>query len=325
MASGSLPYPFITKRGTLDAFKTVSTSDYASFDYGDVISGCYPLTASLSSDHLQANSTRPRIEALRNTFNYYCPVSPHYVYSSSLGDKSTQEMRLLSIPSIFYGSSLRKGTVSCKFYVTGTLVAELQDEQKNGNMVQVGPVGSLGSGSIAGVALYREGFLVLTGSWSLHPSYTDYFDVTDAATLYSPTWRNFFTTGSSASPDTFVPSSSFGFDFEGTQRIPTLAVLCHADKGEMNHSNNPTYQKYGQDDMIPFSSSLAFRERDNIEIRNLVNVDYVEEEPPFEKMTYITKIGLFDEEKNLIGFAKLATPVRKREIDSYTFKLKLDI
>ena len=44
----------------------------------------------------------------------------------------------------------------------------------------------------------------------------------------------------------------------------------------------------------------------------------------FEKQVYISKIGLYDKDRNLIGIAKLATPVRKREIDSYTFKLKLD-
>jgi hypothetical protein len=36
-------------------------------------------------------------------------------------------------------------------------------------------------------------------------------------------------------------------------------------------------------------------------------------------------VGIFDEDKNLIGVAKLANPVMKKEIDEYTFKLKLDL
>ena len=40
--------------------------------------------------------------------------------------------------------------------------------------------------------------------------------------------------------------------------------------------------------------------------------------------TYISKIGIYDKDKNLIGVAKLATPVRKTESRSYTFKMKLD-
>ena len=34
---------------------------------------------------------------------------------------------------------------------------------------------------------------------------------------------------------------------------------------------------------------------------------------------------IYDKDKNLIGIAKMATPVRKTESDQYTFKLKLDI
>ena len=45
----------------------------------------------------------------------------------------------------------------------------------------------------------------------------------------------------------------------------------------------------------------------------------------FQKQTYISRVAIYDEDKNLIAIAKLATPVRKRETDSYTFKLKLDI
>ena len=64
--------------------------------------------------------------------NYYKNISEHYTYSSSLGNKATQEICVLDIPSIFYGKSIRKGSISCKWYVTGTLIAELSDYKKNG-------------------------------------------------------------------------------------------------------------------------------------------------------------------------------------------------
>lgn len=323
--SGSLAYPFITKDGTLNAFKTVSTETYADFAYGDIITGSYPYSASISSDPFVANSARPMLDALQNTLNFYKYLTPHYAYTSDFGDKSTQALRLISIPSIFYGSEIEKGTVSCKFYLTGTLIAELNDKNKNGNLIQVGPSGSNNSGSIAGQVLYKEGFVVLTGSWNLHDSYTDSFDVSAPGSPRAPQWIDFFTTGSDASPSTLVPSSSFSFTFNGTQYIPTLTMLCHADKGELNHSNNPTYVEFGQGSKLPYSSSFEYNERDNVDIKSLVKVPYTEEEPKFEKITYISRVGIFDEERNLIGVAKLATPVRKKEVDSYTIKLKLDI
>ena len=74
----------------------------------------------------------------------------------------------LSIPSIFFGSQIKPGSLSLKWYYTGSLAAELKDEKENGELIQVGPYGSVGSGSVAGVALYDEGFLLLTGSWEIN-------------------------------------------------------------------------------------------------------------------------------------------------------------
>jgi hypothetical protein len=43
------------------------------------------------------------------------------------------------------------------------------------------------------------------------------------------------------------------------------------------------------------------------------------------KTTYITKIGIYDDKKKLIGVASVAKPVKKTEDRDLTFKLKLDI
>ena len=63
----------------------------------------------------------------------------------------------------------------------------------------------------------------------------------------------------------------------------------------------------------------------NYSIKNIVYSQFADEKPKFKKTVYISKIGLYDENKNLVGVAKLATPVRKTEDHQYTFKLKLDI
>ena len=101
--------------------------------------------------------------------------------------------------------------------------------------------------------------------------------------------------------------------------------MCSSDLGELNHSNNKTYLKYGQTDKVPVTSSTEYIERSDVEIKNIVPANYKDEQPKFEKITYISKIGIYDEEKNLIAIAKLATPVRKKINDSYLFKIKLDM
>ena len=101
-------------------------------------------------------------------------------------------------------------------------------------------------------------------------------------------------------------------------------MLAQASKGEFNHSNNPTYIEYGQS-TTPFTSSYSYIEKNQIEIKNIVNSTYNEVEPTFEKTVYISKVGIYDKDKNLIGIAKLATPARKRESESMTVKIKLDL
>jgi hypothetical protein len=247
--SDSLIYPFVTKQGSRTAFKTISTSGFNEFQFGDTITGSYPLSASVSRDYLDGGTVdvlgttvnKPKLFALKNTLNYYKHLSRHYEYTSSYfgWDKGQQNMSLVSVPSIFYGSSIKKGTVSLKFYVTGTLAAECRDERRNGELIQTGPAGSTGSGSIAGVVLYNEGFILLTGSWDVS-SHTEDYVVGGGSTTAK--WIYFGTTGSY--PTHNVPSSSFDMSFQGTNYVPVLTMLAHAPKGQLNYSSNPTYIDY---------------------------------------------------------------------------------
>jgi hypothetical protein len=316
------PYPFSPKDSSLGALKTVSKSQYVSSNYGTVFSGSdYAYSASITPELLISNHDDIKIKALKNTLNNYTALSNHYTYSSSLGDKSKQKMKLVSVPSIFYGSSIKKGSVSCKWYLTGTLIAELKDIKRNGELIQVGPSGSNGSGSCAGVILYNEGFVLLTGSWSLHNSYTDTFEAD--LTYYPPSWRYFLNTGSNGAY--LTPSSSFDFEFEGVNYIQTLTMMAHAEKGELNHSNNPTYVKRDTSLLNTITSSNFLIENPDKQVKNILKTNYDEVDPKLEKIVYISQIGIYDENKNLIAIAKMANPVRKRQNDNYVFKMKIDI
>tara|TARA_R110000824_G_scaffold30481_5_gene100310 strand:+ start:496 stop:1689 length:1194 start_codon:yes stop_codon:yes gene_type:complete len=330
-------YPFITKDGTLSAFKTVSTTqfwDSSQFTYGSVISGNYPLTATISSYRypgytgdmpIPTSSTayRPHLEALQNTLNYYVKNSIHHQYSASLGEyvwnKASQEVRLISIPSIFFGSSIKKGSVNLKFMYSGSLIGELKDEGRTGDLIQVGPEGSTGSGSVAGVVLYNEGFLVLTGSWDMSGgTITDEYLLTGDA--LTPQWKYFAHTGSSAQ----LTGSSFYLTYEGTRFIPTMTMFAHAKKGHLNHSNNPTFIAYDENKTNE-SGTFLWAQPEESSVKNVVKSVYDNVTASFQRETYISKIGIYDEKRNLIGVAKLAKPLRKTEDREFTFKIKLDI
>ena len=51
-----LVYPFIVKNGSLLSFKTISTTDFnADFQYGDTITGSYPLSASITRNYFSSS------------------------------------------------------------------------------------------------------------------------------------------------------------------------------------------------------------------------------------------------------------------------------
>jgi len=363
----SMVFPFTTKSGNLTSFKTVSTSTFQRHSFGDIMTGSYPLSSSIAVEYHNAKSdeytgcidSRPHIKALRNTIDYYSYMSPHFSWISSAGahgtwDKSTDQMALVTVPSIFYGSSIKKGTVDLKFYITGSLIGRLQDSRQNGELIQVLP-DDVNKGKVAGVVLYNEGFMCLTGSWNLHASYTDYYrSCPDCATAMDPDHTTAFNpvaeapkwiywgtqgnatdktcnvaalgVGTEGQPSvTLCPKSTWTVEFKGTNYVPVLTMLAHAKKGELNHSNNPTYVDFGQDDNVAITGQRTeYFEKRKKTLTNIVKSYYTNTSASYAKTTYISKVGIYDEDKNLIAIAKVATPVKKTEDREYTFKIKLD-
>jgi hypothetical protein len=332
-APSQLVYPFIVKNGTLASFRSISTASFdLDYGYGDTITGSYPISASISRElFLETSTTRDtgsnKILALKNTLNYYTPVSRHYEYSSSLQNKAFQAVNMINIPSIFYGSSVDKGSVDLRFYLTGTLIGRLRDENKNGELIQVGPYGSTGSGSVAGVILYNEGLLLLTGSWSLEDNGLDY---TNTNTATKSSWLYYAVgaqDGIPAETNTALSrlSASYSLEFDGTNYVPVVTMLAHAPRGQLNYSNNPTYLDLSAGSKFVFhSSSMSYAENSAQKIKNTVSSSYTFPTGTYKPQTFISKVGVYDENKNLIAIAKVATPVKKTEDRDLTFKLKLD-
>ena len=325
--TGQLIRPFLVKNGSLMSFKTISTTSFnEDFDPGDTLYGSYAMSASITRDYFSSSvalgESRARLESLRNTTNFYKINSQHYAYSSDLGDgwdKQTQKLNLISIPSIFFGSQIKKGSLELNFYVSGTLIGTLKDERQNGELIQTGPESSNGSGSVAGVALYNEGFLMLTGSWALDSHHTENYNGDGAV---SPSWL-YYAVGAQDGKTIANQESAYSLDFRGTTKTQVMTMFANAPKGMINHSNNPTYTKYGQASQI--TGSNYYIEDPSAEIQNTISSSFHDEEPSFKKETHISKIGIYDDNMNLLAIAKVATPVRKTEERDLTFKLKLDI
>jgi len=174
--------------------------------------------------------------------------------------------------------------------------------------------------------MYKEGFVLLTGSWGL----CEPISLRSGSANASGSWLYF---GAGALDgivqQTGIVSSSFSsasFDmrFKGTSDTQVLTMFTHARKGEVNYSNNPTFIKHGQN-KTRLTSSLIYEENPNQLIYNTVSSSFVGYAADYKNQVYISRVAIYDENKNLLGVATVSNPVLKKEDQDLSFKIKLDI
>jgi len=258
---------------------------------------------------------------------------------------------LVEVPRLYRGNKINEGSLKLSFYYTGTLCAEAQDTNKNGVIYEsVGPR----SGSAIGTVLYPEGLIVITASYALNNKSDGYLNprpgffadpgkaILNANWQDNPRWAHFmsyksFITSSlvlEGTTSSYAPvSSSYTIEFEGETVVPTYTMMAHADKNDLIWSNNPTFIERKSDyaqktyDQIYVSStgSKHYEENHLVSIKNIVSSSFNNYSESYSPITYISKIGIYDEGGDLIAVANLATPVKKTTKQDYTFKLKLDL
>jgi hypothetical protein len=258
--------------------------------YGSIITSSLIGTSSLAIENISLNGSRTHIHALKNTLNYYSSVNPAYNYDNFL----TSSLINIFVPSLFYGSSIKRGSVEIKVTAItddiSTTYAVLQDIYSNGTLYNISS-SVLGSTiSPVGVTLYSEGVVIINNSSII----------------------------------SLLGSKTIQLTYNGTTKINRLNIFAECGKIEFNNSNNPTYKQNISGSSFT-SSSKAYVEGQYQQIYNINSSSYSTYDEEYQKVTYISSIGLFDAEKNLIGIAKLSKPLKKTINDSYTFKLKYDI
>ena len=325
-----LIYSFLTKDGSYRRPATVSVSDFLSASYGDVLTGSYPLTSSVAREFVNASSSiissynnaveRRRIHALRATLDSYRVYNNSYDYDQNY---VTNDTSLVSIPTILFGSGIQKGSVELDFYFTGTLIDRAKDERRNGDLISTM---NGASGSIVGTVLYDQGFILLTSSVEISNN-VDNFNGTGV--LVNPAWRYYGAYSDETvggSEGTYASASLFQLKFKGTSGIPTMTMFSTANTGDLNNSMNPTWVSSSAAWQLSSSfSSGSFIEKSGSLITNTIQSQYCDYEDEFGKQVFISSIGLYDQAGGLVGMAKMANPVLKKEEDEMTFKLRLDM
>jgi hypothetical protein len=331
-------YRFIPFDSSRNTFSSVSTDDVLSTTYGDYFIQNYPLTSSIStffysnkteisaSVYTEKDPDRLYIKSLKSIFKKYEKYSFMFSYSSSYADFETDSVTLVNIPNIFYGQSLEKGSVKLSIYTDGVLLCQVQDVGRNGELIQTTGSAVLNDKKTAGLVFYDEGIILLHASAALDTYTEEFYSTPDNPLSGAADYPRWNTWGISLNAlNGSVTRTSYDIEFNGVNSIPQLTLLAHANSGEINNSNNKTFLDKDDETTLFSSGPTAVLENQQKQIKNITKTPYLSPEPAFHKETYISKILIYDKDKNVIGIAKLATPVRKTEDRSYTFKLKLNL
>ena len=345
---GKRIYPFILKQGHRIRFRKnlknltgerKSASDpWGSLSYGGEIYSEYKMSASITRQYLEPDTStltglNHTSSALKNACIQYQSINPSLsnvlvdnLTTSPLQDLFAASVNMMNIPSIFYGSEIKKGTIELNYYITGTLIATAKDERENGQLI--GTHGNT-SGSVIGHALYREGILFFPSSSAAGTTALDSGNnirYSGSSGTQDAKWIWFGRGAGESKTHNSQVSASFSINFEGTTYKNTMTMFCHAEKGEMNYSNNPTFKTIEQSASIVgyTTSSFSYSDRET-DIKNIASSSFYKGEDDFRKVTYISKVGVYDENDNLLMTVDLARPYKKEEDDDLTFKIKYDL
>ena len=272
------------------------------------------------------SANRKYVTALENLLSH-----PDDLQQGNFENYKLGAVNMVCIPGVFSGSGIKKGSIKLDYYITGSLVASAQDKFSNGKMICTEGPAAVKDTQI-GTVLYNQGLILLTSSSDLHSTYTDYYY--DTTTQVKPSWLNFGSglseTGDSGlNLSSLTDKSSYVVNFKGTNKIPTLTMFAFSERGEHNFSNNPTFlenKRQGTTESLLGEYALSansFTEKE-ANINKINKSEYQDASDSFKSTTYISKVGIYDEDKNLIAVATLANPIKKTEKRDFMIKMKID-
>ena len=302
------------------------------------VESTYRMSASITRQYLEPDAStltglNHTSSVVRNICRQYRTINSDFSDTPVSSSTTSQlhklfldDINMVNIPSIFYGSEMKKGTIDLNYYLTGTLIASAKDENQNGKLIST--FGTT-SGSVIGYVLYREGILFFPKALT---AATIALDSGNSVT-YNQSVSNdakwiYFGGGAN---DSFThhsthASASYSINFEGTTYKNTMTMFCHADKGELNYSNNPSHLNIEHSgSIVGFNTSDYTYSDHEVGIKNIASSSFYKGEDDFRKVTYPSKVGVYDEDNNLLMTVDLARPYKKEEKDNFTFKIKYDL
>ena len=183
----------------------------------------------------------------------------------------------------------------------GILIADSTDSGAN----LENDTGLLSTGQKAGLLFYQAGVAVLTASLFTTASAGGILkDSINASILKSGgttadgTMNHILASSSISASADALRTRMHNLSFNNTVELNSTIYFCRIKHNDFNYSSNPTYLSSSQ-----------------------IRVKNASTDTP---IAYITSIGLYDDDNNLLAVGKLSEPLRKDPTIEYTLRARLD-
>lgn len=159
-----------------------------------------------------------------------------------------------------------------------------------------------------GIVYPDAGIIVLNGK-ALDTSASMYTNRSPATSSGANNSYRLFTSISGA----LAVTSSNSIKGRTLESINSTIYFARIGNGEFNYSNNITYYESGSEQFI---KPLLLSSGQGVNARGLSNIN--------RNVTYISTVGLYNSERELLAVAKLSKPIKKTSNSEVIIKIKLD-
>lgn len=277
----------------------------------------FDLTVGYDETSPLSSSTDPVQRAKKiNMYNQFSQVLLGYTgstnevrkFESDLtldGVNAMKEVVFVNLSRLLTKDEIKKGSVSITlgtaswadpFAGVQTLTdSEVSETQGTLNTVggDYGLLTSTTTSLTGGIVFYQAGVMVLTSSiWT---GTSDFFSASTGTSSFD---EQLVSGSISGSADAFRHRMQ-NLQFNNTTEINSTVYFCRMPHNKYNYSSNPTYLSDGQ-----------------VRVKNGNR-----QNPP---LSYVTTIGLYNSQNELLAVAKLSEPLRKDPTNELTLRVRLD-
>ena len=285
----------------------------------------FDITVGLSTDSALSSSVSNQASKKFNIYNQMAQVLVGYDHTGSIqsfdedgdilaGGNKLNDVVFLNFARLLTKDEIKKGTFSLTLganaaYATPmTKLLEITDASGSDGYLVNSPVGEYGvlfakqgtgnplsaNNVKCGLLFYQAGVCVLTSSVLQSLLTTDASASATSGVSYSD-----ILTGSTI--ETFADSfrhRMYNLQFNNTVELNSSVYFCRINHNEFNYSTNPTYLSGSKIRVKTQSSDLP--------------------------VSYITTVGLYNDNNELLATAKLSEPLKKTSDTEFTIRVRLD-